>query len=210
MEHEQTPEEKTPIMDENKEMTLTEKKNNISEEKFIGLTKWFNEKSGFGFISYPYGVNGIENGTKDIFVHYSNINPVNKESYKALHMGEYVEFQISNIEEMCEDKEIRTQAVNVTGVGGGMLMNEYRLFASKMQGEGFKKNNSTPFSHTSTGFSGKGGGGGRGKGKGSFSGKGMKTPFQKSGNGKGNFPFSSFSGKVESKQSQEEEWTPTK
>jgi cold shock CspA family protein len=203
---------------------MTFKNNFLLDDKFIGLTKWFNEKSGFGFISYPYGLVGVENGTKDIFVHYSNINPINKESYKALHMGEYVEFKISNIGEISDDKEIRTQAVNVTGVGGGMLMNEYRTYISKMNGENVKKNNLTSFSNcdemkNNLSFQGKGMGSfqgkghgkgfgkgqGRGKGQGTFQGKGSKHPHQSQEFGKEN---TSFSGKLEKKDTEKEEWTP--
>jgi cold shock CspA family protein len=200
---EEPPQEKTPG-DKGK---MTFKNNFLLDDKFIGLTKWFNEKSGFGFISYPYGLVGVENGTKDIFVHYSNINPINKDSYKALHMGEYVEFKISNIGEISDDTEIRTQAVNVTGVGGGMLMNEYRTYISKMNGENVKRNNLTSFSNSDEmknngSFQGKGHGKGhgkgkgRGKGQGTFQSKGSKHPHQSQEFGKEN---TSFSGKLEKK-----------
>ena len=50
-----------------------------------GTVKWFNNAKGFGFI-------GPEDGSKDIFVHYSAIQ---LEGYKGLREGQKVEYEIT-------------------------------------------------------------------------------------------------------------------
>jgi CspA family cold shock protein len=49
-----------------------------------GTVKWFNNAKGFGFI-------GREDGSADVFVHYSAIS---SEGYKSLQEGDQVEFEI--------------------------------------------------------------------------------------------------------------------
>jgi CspA family cold shock protein len=48
-----------------------------------GTVKWFNDSKGFGFIS-------PEDGSKDIFVHFSSIQ---KEGFKTLSEGQEVEYE---------------------------------------------------------------------------------------------------------------------
>ena len=64
-----------------------------------GTLKWFNNAKGFGFI-------GREDGSSDVFVHYSAINI---EGYKSLQEGDQVEFEIV-------DGQKGPQAGNVTRV----------------------------------------------------------------------------------------------
>jgi CspA family cold shock protein len=64
-----------------------------------GTVKWFNNAKGFGFI-------GREDGSSDVFVHYSAINI---EGYKSLQEGDQVEFEIV-------DGQKGPQAGNVTRV----------------------------------------------------------------------------------------------
>ena len=52
--------------------------------KMKGTVKWFNNAKGFGFI-------GREDGSADVFVHYSAIST---EGYKSLQEGDQVEFEI--------------------------------------------------------------------------------------------------------------------
>jgi CspA family cold shock protein len=54
--------------------------------KMTGLVKWFNSEKGFGFIS-------PEDGSKDVFVHFSAIQ---SNDYKTLDEGQKVEFSIEN------------------------------------------------------------------------------------------------------------------
>ena len=96
-----------------------------TEEKttYIGQCKWFNDKCGYGFISYSTEEN-LNEPNKDIFVHYSNIKPKEDSEYKILQSGEYVQFEIKELSD--ESNEYKEQAVNITGINGGHLFNEYR------------------------------------------------------------------------------------
>lgn len=87
------------------------------EQTFIGRVKWFNNKSGFGFITVMRET-PIEG---DIFVHHSAIK-VDSEQYKYLVQGEYVEFQMIKM----SDGPHEFQAGNVCGIKGGKLMCETR------------------------------------------------------------------------------------
>ena len=81
-----------------------------------GIVKWFNNRSGFGFVTT------LGDDTKDIFVHHSGVS-VNREQYKYLVQGEYVEFVLT--ESSNTDHEF--QATEVTGIGSGPLMCETRF-----------------------------------------------------------------------------------
>ncbi|ADU71293.1 cold shock domain-containing protein [Pantoea sp. At-9b] len=67
--------------------------------KIRGTVKWFNSEKGFGFIS-------PENGSKDVFVHYSAIQGTD---YRSLDEGQRVEFSV-------EDGQKGPSAVNVVGL----------------------------------------------------------------------------------------------
>jgi len=47
-----------------------------------GTVKWFNDQKGYGFIT-------PEDGSKDLFIHHSNIQGG---GFKSLHEGQAVEF----------------------------------------------------------------------------------------------------------------------
>ena len=90
-----------------------------SNERFTGMVKWFNNKSGFGFITVCDGET-CHSG-KDIFVHYSSIR-VSDIQYKYLVQGEYVDFTIVS----SENDNHEYQATDVCGVKGGCIMCETR------------------------------------------------------------------------------------
>lgn len=57
---------------------------------YTGQVKWFNSKSGYGFITIK---SDCPKKDSDIFVHYTNITTSSQ--YKYLMQGEYVEFNWS-------------------------------------------------------------------------------------------------------------------
>lgn len=90
----------------------------VEETSITGRVKWFNNKAGYGFITIT---DGEKSGT-DVFVHHSRV-VVSSEQYKYLVQGEYVEFELSDLE---NDEKHEFQASNVRGVRGGKLMCETR------------------------------------------------------------------------------------
>ena len=85
---------------------------------FVGRVKWFNNKSGYGFITSC----DDKNKDEDVFVHHSGVN-VNQEQYKYLVQGEYVEFKLTDT---VDGSKYPYQASRVTGMWGGKLMCETR------------------------------------------------------------------------------------
>lgn len=79
----------------------------------VGCVKWFNNETGFGFITVSDG----DLSGKDIFVHHSAIK-VAKDQFKYLVQGEYVEFDVVPAEKH------EYQASTVSGIRGGSLMCE--------------------------------------------------------------------------------------
>ena len=51
-----------------------------------GIVKWFDSRKGYGFIT-------LEDGSQDIFVHYSGITG-DEEEFKKIFEGDEVEFKI--------------------------------------------------------------------------------------------------------------------
>jgi cold shock CspA family protein len=77
---------------------------------FTGQVKWWNDRLGFGFAT----VCTCEERGRDVFVHHTGIRPLSS-NYRTLRKGEYVNFNITN-------GHNGQQAVDVTGICGGMLM----------------------------------------------------------------------------------------
>jgi len=95
--------------------TMTDSSPVLSDSRLLGRVKWFNNKSGFGFIT----VCGGEHNDKDIFVHYSSIR-AESQQYKYLVQGEYVEFVIIK----SDSANHEYHASDVSGVKEGILMCE--------------------------------------------------------------------------------------
>ena len=99
-----------------------------TENVLTGRVKWFNNKSGYGFVSVIMSPGDESLLGKDVFAHHSSIN-VGKEQFRYLVQGEYVEFTLSTIED--DSQKHKFQTANLHGIGGGMLMcetgNEARL-----------------------------------------------------------------------------------
>ena len=66
-----------------------------------GSVKWFSAEKGYGFIT-------PDDGTKDLFVHYSAIQ---SEGFRTLNEGEKVEYEVTQGQK-------GPQAVNVKAVQG--------------------------------------------------------------------------------------------
>jgi cold shock protein len=94
-------------------------------QRITGMVKWFNNKSGFGFITV-YS-EGDFNG-KDIFSHYSSIRVTNSQ-YKYLVQGEYVDFDLVKSK---NDKH-EYHAMDITGVMNGPILCETRRIAAAAQ-----------------------------------------------------------------------------
>lgn len=89
----------------------------MESNKYTGYVKWFNNKSGYGFITI---INGDKTGT-DVFAHHSSIR-VGAEQYKYLVQGEYVEFCLAVLNSPNTNHPY--QATDVCGISGGKLMCE--------------------------------------------------------------------------------------
>ena len=97
--------------------------------KLTGRVKWFNNKTGFGFVTALTDSEGVKEGS-DVFVHHSAVK-VSQEQYRYLVQGEYVEFVLSKLKapDAAADavaSKHEFQAVDVSGVKGGKLICETR------------------------------------------------------------------------------------
>lgn len=97
-----------------------------TENVLTGRVKWFNNKSGYGFVTVVLSSEDASLIGKDIFAHHSSI-VVEKEQFRYLVQGEYVEFSLSKIDD--ESSEHKFQTSNLRGIGGGLLMCETRYDA---------------------------------------------------------------------------------
>ena len=88
-----------------------------TEKVYNGCVKWFNSKSGFGFITVMDG----DLLGEDVFVHHSAIQTKGR-LYKYLMQGEYVSAKVCNY----SDGKYKYGVSCVSGVCGGLLMCETR------------------------------------------------------------------------------------
>jgi CspA family cold shock protein len=69
-----------------------------------GTVKWFSEQKGYGFIT-------PEDGSKDLFVHFSNISA---EGFKTLEDGQEVEFDAGEGQKGPEAQNVRVTGAAAT------------------------------------------------------------------------------------------------
>ena len=101
----------------------------------IGMVKWFNTKSGFGFVT-PICTSGSPAlSTEDLFVHHSEL-VCNEDQFRYLVQGEYIEYVVTKTDDN------RVTASDVTGIGRGPLMCETRHERSKESENGGESENS--------------------------------------------------------------------
>ena len=111
----------------------------MSSERLTGRVKWFNSKSGFGFITVSDGTHK----DKDIFAHFSSLRG-DSAQYKYLVQGEYVEFVLSK----SESEQQEYISTDSGGVKGGILMcDTHRLNASTIQRSGPVVRDTRPFTN---------------------------------------------------------------
>ena len=87
-----------------------------STERLVGWVKWFNKKSGYGFLTIYEG----ELKGKDIYVHYTSLRVADTQTWKYLIQGEYVEF----VFDKSYNESHEFQAKDITGILGGPLLCE--------------------------------------------------------------------------------------
>ena len=101
-------------------MSSTSSSDTSAPVRLTGRVKWFNNKTGFGFISVVGG-NDQYKDASEVFVHHSAVK-VSQEQYRYLVEGEYVEFSVVTT----DTGDHKFQAGDVRGVKGGKLFCETR------------------------------------------------------------------------------------
>ena len=118
----------SPVDNSNSNSNINDKP--VDSTRLTGCVKWFNNKTGFGFITALGESEGVKDGS-DVFVHHSTIK-VAQEQYRYLVQGEYVEFVLSKT---ADSSKHEFQAADVSGVKGGKLICETR-WESRASGTG--------------------------------------------------------------------------
>ena len=126
--------------------------------RFTGRVKWFNNKTGYGFITVTSKDSG-EFLNLDVFVHHSAVT-VSGQQYKYLVQGEYVEFQLSEM----SSGQHKYQVLHVSGIDGGKLMCETRNENQDVKESREPREDSSEWTKVNKRVSGSGRGAGRGRG----------------------------------------------
>jgi len=107
----------------------------MSETRMNGRVKWFDSKKGYGFVETT------GDSKEDFFVHFSNIQTSDENTYKKLFPGEYVSFVKGH-----DEKNDRNECLEVRGVDMGPLMTENSEYRFKV----FRNYNLGQSSHDNT------------------------------------------------------------
>ena len=107
----------------------------------VGRVKWFNNQSGYGFLTYTSST-----GDEDVFVHHSAL-VTSGDQFRYLVQGEYVEFETTEVD---NGGTPRVVAKDVRGMNGGMLMCETRHERRQSQQQR-RDNNDSQADSSSTG-----------------------------------------------------------
>eukprot|EP00397_Hematodinium_sp_SG-2012_P022947 GEMP01023815.1.p1 GENE.GEMP01023815.1~~GEMP01023815.1.p1 ORF type:complete len:223 (+),score=57.98 GEMP01023815.1:83-751(+) len=100
-----------------------------TEVRRTGFVKFFNTDKGFGFIT-------PDDGSHDVFVHFSNIRG---DGFRILNDGDAVEFDTEYNEE-----KGKTKALGVTGPDGAILAGKVPASKGARKGEGMMKGGGPP------------------------------------------------------------------
>ena len=92
---------------------------NYGETKWNARCKWFNRQSGWGFLVLTES--GGDYAGDEIFVHYNTLQ-CTRDVFRYLTAGEYVSVTIGTT----DDAKRPWQALQVTGIDGGILLCESR------------------------------------------------------------------------------------
>ena len=64
-----------------------------------GSVKWFNSRKGYGFIT-------PDDGSNDVFVHYTAISTTGGDEFRTLYEGDKVEFNVAEGQKGLEAREV--------------------------------------------------------------------------------------------------------
>ena len=95
----------------------TECETPCTDVRYNGRVKWFNNRSGYGFVT----ILNHDKKDSDVFVHHSAVR-VADEQFKYLVQGEYIELSLTNT----PGAKHELQASDISGISGGKLMCETR------------------------------------------------------------------------------------
>jgi CspA family cold shock protein len=124
---------------------------NETSQRRVARVKWFNSKTGFGFVTDTQSA-------EDLFVHHSGIT-VPENVYRYLMEGEYIEYDVKL------DTKGQRCATDVTGIGRGPLLCQCTRNTSNYNEHSSSSTSTNSDTSTQRGErSGRGSRGGRGRG----------------------------------------------
>ena len=116
----------------------------VNTTKDTGRVKWFNNKSGYGFITVVSAEDAGESAVSvgmDVFAHHSEVT-VGEDQYRYLVQGEYVEFSVCK----SSSGQHEFQCSAIRGIRGGQLICETRHAAREQYKTSAPSSTPTPSS----------------------------------------------------------------